>query len=200
MWQQNKKTLIIKLGDMIICNFVYFIFPFQKKVEVSKQMLKWLDKHLEEYILFVILVIMTIIMGVQIFSRFILQNSLSWSEELVRYLFVWSAFIGVPYCIKRGTSIKIDQFRNMMPVPFQKTLLYIDKIIIGILFMIITIYAFNLVKTSFNRGTTSPALELKVWKVQSSILVGSTLAFIRNLQNFIKLFTGKKEIIQKHGL
>jgi len=163
-------------------------------------MLKWLDEHLEEYILFILLVVMTIIMGVQIFSRFVLKNSLSWSEELVRYLFVWSAFIGVPYCIKRGTSVKVDQFRSMMPVPAQKALLYIDKIIIGILFTIIIIYAFSLVKTSYTRGTTSPAMEIKVWKVQSSILVGAILAFIRNLQNFIKLFTGKKEVVQKHGL
>ncbi|MGF6905766.1 TRAP transporter small permease [Fusobacterium sp. PH5-44] len=162
--------------------------------------IKWLDEHLEEYILFILLVIMTVIMGVQITARFIFKSSLSWSEELVRYLFVWSAFIGVPYCVKRGTSVKVDQFRNMLPVSIQKGLLYIDKIIIGILFAIIVVYGFKLVKITYGRGTLSPALEIKMWKVQASILVGGVLTFIRNLQNFIKLFTGEKEVIQKHGL
>ena len=55
-------------------------------------MLKALDDYLEETILIILLVIMTGVMGIQIVSRYVFQNSLTWSEELVRYMFVWSAF------------------------------------------------------------------------------------------------------------
>ena len=91
-------------------------------------MFKAIDDYLEETILLILLVLMTAIMGVQIVSRYIFQNSLTWSEELVRYMFVWSAFLGVPFCIKHGLSIKVDQFRNLFPVPLQRILMYIDKI------------------------------------------------------------------------
>ena len=52
---------------------------------------------LEETILIILLVIMTGVMGIQIVSRYVFQNSLTWSEELVRYMFVWSAFLGIPF-------------------------------------------------------------------------------------------------------
>lgn len=65
-------------------------------------MLKALDDYLEETILLILLVLMTCIMGIQIVSRYVFQNSLTWSEELVRYMFVWSAFLGIPFCIKHG--------------------------------------------------------------------------------------------------
>ena len=70
---------------------------------------KWLDDNLEEFLL------MTLIMGIQVFSRYALGMSLSWSEELTRYLFIWSGFLSVSYCSKRCLSIKIEQFVAMFP-------------------------------------------------------------------------------------
>ena len=55
-----------------------------------------INEYLEEIILVILLVCMTLILGLQVVSRYVFQNSLSWSEELVRYMLVWSAFIGVP--------------------------------------------------------------------------------------------------------
>ena len=57
--------------------------------------MKKVNEYLEEIILVVLLICMTLILGLQIVSRYVFRNSLSWSEELVRYMFVWSTFIGV---------------------------------------------------------------------------------------------------------
>ena len=53
-----------------------------------KKILHWLDENLEEFILVIFLIAMTLIMGIQVFCRYVLGMSLSWSEELTRYL-VW---------------------------------------------------------------------------------------------------------------
>ena len=43
-----------------------------------KKTLHWLDENLEEFLLVVMLAAMTLIMGIQIFSRYALGQSLSW--------------------------------------------------------------------------------------------------------------------------
>ena len=53
-----------------------------------KKVIHWLDENLEECILILLLIGMTLIMGIQVFSRYVLGMSLSWSEELTRYLFI----------------------------------------------------------------------------------------------------------------
>ena len=159
-------------------------------------MLKALDDYLEETILLILLVLMTCIMGIQIVSRYIFQNSLTWSEELVRYMFVWSAFLGIPFCIKHGLSIKVDQFRNLFPISLQKALMYIDKIIILVLF----IYSFSVVKASYLSGQTSPAMQLPIWMVQISVTVSSLLSMIRSIQNFLNLVRGRIKLEQKDGV
>ena len=161
-------------------------------------MLKALDDYLEETILLILLVLMTCIMGIQIVSRYVFQNSLTWSEELVRYMFVWSAFLGIPFCIKHGLSIKVDQFRNLFPIPLQKALMYIDKIIIFVLFLVMFIYSCLVVKASYLSGQTSPAMQIPMWIVQLSVCVSSLLSMMRSIQNFVNLIRGKTKIEQKN--
>ena len=74
-----------------------------------KKILHYLDEYLEEFLMVIFLIAMTLIMGIQVFSRYILGMSLSWSEEITRYLFIWSAFLSVSLCTRKCISIKIDQ-------------------------------------------------------------------------------------------
>lgn len=52
-----------------------------------KKVLKRLDRYLEEFLLVAFLGAMTLIMGVQVVSRYVFGMSLSWSEEITRYLY-----------------------------------------------------------------------------------------------------------------
>ncbi|MEQ9814565.1 MAG: TRAP transporter large permease subunit [Azospirillaceae bacterium] len=57
----------------------------------------------------VILLIVTVIVAVlQVFFRYVLNDSLSWPEELVRWCFVWMVFLGLPLGIARDSHINID--------------------------------------------------------------------------------------------
>ena len=73
------------------------------------KLVKWLDKHLEEILLVGLLFVMMIIMGIQILARYALGNSLSWSEEITRFCFIWTGFLSISYCVKNSKSIKIEQ-------------------------------------------------------------------------------------------
>ena len=55
-------------------------------------MLNKINKNLEAVPLIAITVVMTLLIFVQVIMRYVLQSSLSWSEELARYLFVWMAY------------------------------------------------------------------------------------------------------------
>lgn len=80
-----------------------------------KKLLHGLDEYLEEVLLVILLAGMAVIMGIQVFCRYVLSMSLSWSEELTRYLFIWAGFLSISYCTKRYISIKIEQFVALFP-------------------------------------------------------------------------------------
>ena len=80
-----------------------------------KKIVNWLDENLEEFLLGISLAAMAVIMGIQVVARYLFGASLSWSEELTRYIFIWAAFLSVSYCTKKCISIKIEQFVAFFP-------------------------------------------------------------------------------------
>lgn len=133
----------------------------------------------EEKILSLLLVAMTVILGVQVIARYIAGSSLTWSEELVRYLFIWSAFIGIPYCIKNGNSLKIIQFLNYIPFNMKKSIVFFNKTVTMLFFVWMTVSGFYITYNSYIGGQKSPALGLPMWIVYISVGLGALLSVIR---------------------
>lgn len=152
------------------------------------KIIKWLDNYFEECILVVLLLSMTVIMGVQVCTRYLFGNSLAWSEEITRYLFIWSGFISVSYCTKRCISIKIEQFISI----FQKRGKAVIKLInhtIEIMFFVFLIpYAFLYLKSAIISGQTSPACGIPMYYIQAAPLFSFILATIRIIQRWIEEF------------
>lgn len=154
---------------------------------------KIIPDKFEEVILVLLLISMTSILGIQIIARYLFQNSLTWSEELVRYLFIWSAFLGVPYCINRGLSLKVVQFVDYLPANLKKIVLMLDRILLIVFFAIVFVFGVLVVKGSFLSGQRSPALGLPMYIVYSSVVVGSGLAIIRVIEKIILCVKDKEE-------
>lgn len=138
-------------------------------------------KNIEEIILIILLVTMTIVMGVQIVSRYVFQNSLSWSEELTRFLFIWFAFVGWSYSVKEDTIIRIDVFKQKFSPKLKKGF---DSMVFVVLFftsVLIFIYGLQVVLASMKSGQTSAAMGIPIWIVQFSVPFGAMLATVRLL-------------------
>ena len=169
------------------------------------KLLRWLDDNLEEYLLIALLCLMTLIMGIQVCSRYVFNASLSWSEELTRYLFIWSAFISIAYCIKKWISIKIDQIINMLPKQAYIVFQLLLNSILCIFFLYMSVHAFTYLEMSIASAQKSPALGLPMYVVQAAPLVGFTLAVVRSFQQVvlecrnIAQYVQHKEITIKKG-
>lgn len=52
---------------------------------------------------------------VQVFSRYALNYSLSWSEEAQIFGHIWIVFLGIPIAYRRGAHLYIETFCDMLP-------------------------------------------------------------------------------------
>lgn len=66
-----------------------------------KRVFTWLNNSLEEFLMGAGLIMMTAIMGIQVVFRYAFGMSLSWSEEITRYIFIWEGFLSISYCTKK---------------------------------------------------------------------------------------------------
>ena len=62
--------------------------------------------------------IFAVIVGIalmQVFHRFALNSSLSWSEEAQIFGHIWIVFIGIPVAYRRGAHLYIETFCDLLP-------------------------------------------------------------------------------------
>ena len=75
---------------------------------------KFLD-NFEEYFCVWTMAIMTLLVFVQVVMRYVFSNSLSWSEEMARFIFLWLSWIGASYAVKERSHFRVEMFANMIP-------------------------------------------------------------------------------------
>lgn len=150
-----------------------------------KARLHWLNHNLEEFILTVLLIAMSVIMGVQVFSRYALGASLSWTEELTRYLFIWSGFLSVSYCTKRCLSIKIEQFVAIFPRRGKAVFKVVNHTFELIFFVYMIPFAFSYMMSAAQSGQVSPACGIPMYYIQAAPLFSFLLVAFRILQRWI---------------
>ena len=150
-----------------------------------KKILHWLDENLEEFILVVFLIAMTLIMGIQVFCRYVLGMSLSWSEELTRYLFIWSGFLSVSYCSKKCLSIKIEQFVAVFPRRGKALFKVVNHTFVLIFFLYMIPFAWSYMMSSVHSGQLSPACGIPMYYIQAAPLFSFVLVAFRVLQRWI---------------
>ena len=78
--------------------------------------LKWLDEHLEEAILVVLLVLISCIELIQvIFRNLSFVDALTWPEEFCRFAWIWSVFISLPFTIRKASMLRVSVLVDMLP-------------------------------------------------------------------------------------
>lgn len=155
-----------------------------------RKVLSWLNNSLEEFLMVVSLMLMTIIMGIQVFSRYVLGASLSWSEELTRYIFVWAGFLSVSYCTKKCVSIKIEQFVAMFPKRGKALFKLVNHTIELAFFFYLMPFAVKYLMSAVESGQVSPACHIPMYYVQAAPLVSFILVSFRIMQRwYIELQT-----------
>lgn len=142
------------------------------------------DEYLEEFFMIVFLIGMVVVMGIQVFSRYVCSISLSWSEEITRYLFIWSAFLSVSLCTKKCISIKIDQFIRLFPKRGKAVFKVLNLTVEIIFFFYLILYAYLYLKATIESGQVSPACGIPMYYVQSAPLVSFVLCAFRLVQRW----------------
>jgi TRAP-type C4-dicarboxylate transport system permease small subunit len=66
------------------------------------------DYGVEDWVAFTLFWGLAIVVFLQFFTRYILNDSLAWTEEIARYLLICVAFIGAGMAARRNTHIQVE--------------------------------------------------------------------------------------------
>jgi len=88
---------------------------------------KWFDIPV-----LIVFATLMVIVALQFITRYILNDSLSWTEEIARYLLILLGFIGGITCVRKGKHIFLEFFYRYLPISFIKPIVVgVEAIVAG---------------------------------------------------------------------
>ena len=91
-----------------------------------------IDKVINKILRFIVIImlsVMSVVVFAQVLFR-IVHLSIPWSEELSKYLLIWSTFLGAAICIRKGSLVGLEFLKNSMSEEKQKILQTILNLIV----------------------------------------------------------------------
>ena len=154
-----------------------------------------LDKAMEAVIVFMLLA-MVVVTGALVVCR-IANHALSWSEELTRYLLIWSSMLGAGCVYKHGGHISIEVLQNAMPKPVQKGMKIAVQVLCMVLFAMIVVYGIQYYQRQ--GGQVSAAMKVPMRYVYLAIPIGCGTMFVHALDALLGLLTGRDEATDRQA-
>ena len=105
---------------------------------------------------------MTIIFS-QVVARYVMHHSLSWSEEVGRYIFVWITFLGMAAAFKGGAHVALDILIKMLKGTPRKTLELVNGVLMTVLSSALLMGGIKLLNLGMRQY--SPALKIPMYLV-----------------------------------
>lgn len=148
--------------------------------------LRRIDRDAELWLLLTFYVMLVATMAIEVIRRELFSYSSIWGEEIVRYAFIYLAWIGAAAAVKERAHIRIDVVMHYLP-PRPKALLYIFGDLAMFVVAIIALYSsLETVHVSAKFGSVTDGLRIsKVWFLMA-VPVGFTLIIWRLLQSFVR--------------
>ncbi|MCI6259704.1 TRAP transporter small permease [Pyramidobacter sp. SM-530-WT-4B] len=84
---------------------------------------------IEENLLYLSLICTVTVIFIQVVMRYVFSNSLSWSEELARYVFIWQTWLGASYATRMHRHLRIEVLSEHFHGNAKKTL---ELIVLGL--------------------------------------------------------------------
>jgi TRAP-type C4-dicarboxylate transport system permease small subunit len=90
--------------------------------------INWRDAGVEDYIVFVIFWILALDVFAQFFTRYVLNDSLAWTEEIARYLLIGVTFVGSITAVRKNSHIMVEFLFRFVPPKFGSVLVYLGDV------------------------------------------------------------------------
>ena len=144
-----------------------------------------IEHHPEDWIAILLFWSLAFIVFLQFFTRYVLNDSLAWTEEIARYGLMWVVFVGGAVVTRKNTHIAVELLSNLMrPGPARSALLaLIDFVKLGFLGLLAYFSVTIVERMHYQRMTV---FELPMSLVYSGVAFGCFLMFARQAVNVWK--------------
>ncbi|MFS4579766.1 TRAP transporter small permease [Phaeobacter sp. C3_T13_0] len=148
--------------------------------------LRNIDQNAERWLLLVFYVMLVATMAIEVLRREVFSYSSIWGEEIVRYSFIYLAWIGAAAAVKERAHIRIDVLLHYLGNRPKAAVYIFGDLVMFVVAIVALYWSFETVLVSAKFGSVTDGLRIsKVWFL-AAVPVGFGLMIFRLTQSLLR--------------
>lgn len=135
------------------------------------------------------LVLTTLIVGWQVFGRYVLNQSPSWSEQAALTLMIWYVFLAAAAGVREGIHIRILALENALPKAGQRSVRIVSDVVVAGCGLALAIWGTELVMATWDH--IIPSLGLPRGIAYFALPLSGVLIILFSLERLLEEIQGK---------
>lgn len=145
------------------------------------KIIKGIDKTVNGLLTYTV-VLMLAVMSVVVFAQVVFRlvhASIPWSEELSKYLLIWTTFLGSSLCVRKGSLVGLEILFMVLPKQAVKILMLLVQVITAAILLFLVIIGFRTSAVVWSQ--TTPVLKMSMGLMYAAIPVGALFMLINTI-------------------
>jgi TRAP-type C4-dicarboxylate transport system permease small subunit len=138
--------------------------------------------HVEEYVLFLMVLQMGISVFIQVIMRYLFQSAITWLDELVHIEVIFLTFFGASLCIKYGAHISVDALKKgIQREPYRSLMEVLNHLVMAVYVSVLVTFGMNLISAMATNTNYTPTLRIPKHYLYFVVCVALALIGIRSI-------------------
>ena len=156
---------------------------------------RWLDRNIENVIGIFLFILMTLFLTYQVASRYFLNLSLAWTEELSMYCLIWVCYMGASAAIRERKHLRITMAFDSCSQKTRKKVDIVSNIVSCGFCVFLFIGTTEMLGLILEGNQVSAGSGLPKWVPNLGLPVAFGLMVIRFIQDTARLVREYKELV-----
>ncbi|MBQ4823566.1 TRAP transporter small permease [Leisingera sp. HS039] len=131
-------------------------------------------------------------------GRFVLGNSIFFTEELNRILIILITFAGISYAARNARHIRMSAIYDLLPPHLRKVMVVVISVITAGFMFLLCFYAVKYIGSQASRGRVLPALQIPVWVILVWVPAGFFMTGAQYLLTAVRNLTSSGIYLSTH--
>lgn len=120
--------------------------------------------------------VMTVLISWQVFARYVMGDSLTFSEEVARFSTVWLTMLGAAYAYRYGSLIAVDLLATLSGPRMARALRVVVALASGVFALVLLVYGLSI--TQKVMGQTAPSTRVSMAWLYAAMPAGAAMILI----------------------
>jgi len=161
-------------------------------VQVNRQSLSIAGRPFEEWAACLLVAIIAICVCLQVFSRYVLNMGLVWTEDVAMFAMTWAVYFGAAMAVHEKFHVRMMAAVMVLPYRLAWGITFLSDLVWAAFLVFMMVYGWEYLELLWRQQTVIASMNIDAKWFQTIIVIGNGLMLYRLIEAYLMWWRGDR--------